>query len=212
VRLTLSFDNGPWPDATPRILDILQRRRIRASFFLVGERLADPAARSAAERAKDEGHWIGNHTMTHSGPLGVMDDPSKAEHEISDAQAALGDLSHPNRFFRPPGKGRLGPHMLNRPIVDYLAENRYTIVTWNNVPRDWEGEGWIARALEGLNAYGWSLLVLHDHHLASMMHTLEAFLDQVTDRLEIVQDFPDACVPMRKGKVQSALAGLLAGA
>jgi peptidoglycan/xylan/chitin deacetylase (PgdA/CDA1 family) len=208
VRLTLSFDNGPWPDATAQILDILRRRGIRATFFVVGKRLADPLARSAAERAKAEGHWVGNHTMTHSGPLGLMDDLDKAEKEISDAQAALGDLSHPDRFFRPPGKGRLGPHMLSGATADYLTKQKYTVVTWNNVPRDWEGESWIARALEGLNAYDWSLLVLHDHHLAHMMYTLDEFLDQISDRFEIVQEFPDACVPMRKGKVQSALAGL----
>jgi peptidoglycan/xylan/chitin deacetylase (PgdA/CDA1 family) len=208
VRLALSFDNGPWPDATPRLLDILERRGIRATFFLVGERLADPLARRAAERARAEGHWIGNHTMTHSGPLGLMDDVDKAEKEIGDTQAALGDLSHPDRFFRPPGKGRLGPHLLNGTLINYLVENKYTVVTWNNVPRDWEGEGWVARALEGLNAFEWSLLVLHDHHLAPMMHTLDAFLDQVSDRFEIVQEFPDTCVPMRKGKVPSALTGL----
>jgi peptidoglycan/xylan/chitin deacetylase (PgdA/CDA1 family) len=208
MRVTLSFDNGPWPDATPRLLDILRRRGIRASFFVVGERLADPLARLAAERAKGEGHWIGNHTMTHSGPLGLMDDTRQALREISDAQAALGGLSHPDRLFRPTGKGRLGPHVLTSATADYLARNKYTVVTWNNVPRDWEGESWVGRALDGLKAHDWSLLVLHDHYLANMMHTLDEFLDRISDRFEIVQEFPDACVPMRRGEVQSALAGL----
>jgi peptidoglycan/xylan/chitin deacetylase (PgdA/CDA1 family) len=208
MRVTLSFDNGPWADSTPRLLDILRRRGIRASFFVVGARLADPSARLAAERAKDEGHWIGNHTMTHSGPLGLMDDTSEAVKEIVDAQTALGDLSHPDRLFRPTGKGRLGPHVLTSATADYLARNKYTVVTWNNVPRDWEGESWVGRALDGLKAYDWSLLVLHDHYLANMMHTLDEFLDRISDRFEIVQEFPDACVPMRRGEVQSALAGL----
>jgi peptidoglycan-N-acetylglucosamine deacetylase len=208
MRVTLSFDNGPWPDATPRILDILRRRGIRASFFVVGARLADPLAKLAAERAKSEGHWIGNHTMTHSGPLGLMDDPRKALQEISDAQVALGALAHPDRLFRPTGKGRLGSHVLTSATADYLAVNKYTVVTWNNVPRDWEGESWVGRALDGLKGYDWSLLVLHDHHLASMMHTLDEFLDRISDHFEIMQEFPAACVPMRRGEVQSALAGL----
>jgi peptidoglycan-N-acetylglucosamine deacetylase len=207
MRVTLSFDNGPWADATPRILDVLRPRGIRASFFAVGARLTDPLARLAAERAKGEGHWIGNHTMTHSGALGLMDD-RQALREISDAQAALGDLSHPDRLFRPTGKGRLGPHVLNSAAADYLAKNKYTVVTWNNVPRDWEGESWVDRALDGLKGYDWSLLVLHDHYLANMMQTLDEFLDRISGRFEIVQEFPDACVPMRRGEVQSALAGL----
>jgi hypothetical protein len=69
-EVTLSFDNGPEPEATPRVLDVLARRGIPASFFVIGAKLADPARRSLCERAQAEGHWIGNHTTTHAGPLG----------------------------------------------------------------------------------------------------------------------------------------------
>ena len=161
MRVTLSFDNGPWPDATPRILDVLRRRGIRASFFVVGARLADPSARKAAERAKGEGHWIGNHTMTHSGPLGLMDDSRKALREISDAQAALEDQAHPDRFFRPTGKGRLGPHVLNSATADYLVKNKYTVVKHRTTSSCaiGRGESWVHRAWDGLKGYDWSLVV-----------------------------------------------------
>src|SRR6185295_9075586 len=68
--VTLTFDNGPEPDVTPRVLDILKAHDIRTTFFVIGEKLADPARRRLAVRAHDEGHWIGNHTFTHTVPLG----------------------------------------------------------------------------------------------------------------------------------------------
>lgn len=49
--VTLSFDNGPDPDVTPRVLDVLAARGVRSTFLVVGEKLADPAARKMAERA-----------------------------------------------------------------------------------------------------------------------------------------------------------------
>jgi peptidoglycan-N-acetylglucosamine deacetylase len=211
--LTLTFDNGPWPEPTACVLDTLAARGISATFFVVGERLADPEARRVAERAKAEGHWIGNHTMTHGTPLGLRDDPDHPDTEIGAAQRALGPLAHPNRLFRPNGKGVLGPHLLSRAAADYLVAHRYTVVTWNNVPRDWEEpkEAWVDRAFDGMEGQDWTLLVLHDHHLAGMIHTLSAFLDRVADRgVEVVQDFPDNCVPIRRGKIQSQLDVLVA--
>jgi peptidoglycan/xylan/chitin deacetylase (PgdA/CDA1 family) len=50
----LTFDNGPEPEVTPGVLAVLARRRIPASFFVVGRKLRDPAARACAERARAE--------------------------------------------------------------------------------------------------------------------------------------------------------------
>jgi peptidoglycan/xylan/chitin deacetylase (PgdA/CDA1 family) len=103
-RVTLSFDNGPSP-VTARVLDVLGKRRIRASFFVVGECLQRPGARALAERAVAEGHRIGNHSLTHATPLGVDDDPAEALREIDGMQALMGDLVSGERFFRPFGGG-----------------------------------------------------------------------------------------------------------
>ena len=61
-RLTFTFDNGPAPGATEKVLDFLAERAIKATFFVVGARLRTPQGRQLAERAHAEGHWIGNHT------------------------------------------------------------------------------------------------------------------------------------------------------
>lgn len=214
TRLTLTFDNGPWAGPTEAVLDILAERGLRATFFVVGDRLRDPLARRAAERARAEGHWIGNHTLTHGTPLGLRDDPGHAEAEIGATQALLGDLAHPERFFRPNGKGRLGPHLLSRAAADYLVRHRYTVVTWSNVPRDWEEPRaeWPERAHGALEGREWDLLVLHEHYLAPMMATLPAFLDRVLgEGVAIVQAFPEACVPLRQGVPAPGFEGLVAG-
>src|SRR4051812_38631141 len=101
--LTLTFDNGPDPLTTPAVLDILAKRGLRSSFFVIGKRLAVPGARAIVERAKAEGHWIANHTWTHTIPLGLRSEPDAAQQEIGRTQDELGDLTMPERYFRPGG-------------------------------------------------------------------------------------------------------------
>jgi peptidoglycan-N-acetylglucosamine deacetylase len=200
MRITLSFDNGPIPGSTERILDVLKARDLRASFFALGKLAAVPEGRRLLERAKDEGHWIGNHTMNHGTPLGETGDPQHVEHEIVAAERVLGELALPERLFRPNGGGRLGEHLLSTAARAWLVANKYTVVTWNNVPGDWiePRRGWVERALATAGQQDWSLVVLHDPYLADMMDTLPAFLDEVQRRGGTFhQDFPPSCVLIR---------------
>lgn len=203
-RLTFSFDNGPVPGATDKVLAFLAERSIKATFFVVGEQLRTRDGRNLAERAQAEGHWIGNHTLTHGEPLGLAGSRARVEREIGETQRLLGALAHPRKFFRPNGKGSLGPHLLSREALDYLVEERFTLVTWNNVPRDWEEpkSAWVEKALATLNEQSWSLLVLHDEHIAAMMPMLAEFHKRIVQMgVEIVQDFPASCVPIRQGQI-----------
>lgn len=205
--LTLSFDNGPEPEATPQVLDILRRRGIRSSFFVIGEKLADPARRALAERAHAEGHWIGNHTFTHRLPLGERDDPDTGTSEIGRTQALIGDLACNPPLFRPfGGGGALGPHLLNRPALDHLQQGSFTCVLWNAIPRDWEDpEGWVDRALAQCREQEWTLTVLHDLPTGAM-ERLERFLDLALEAgARPRQNFPEDCLPIRSGQVMQPL-------
>jgi peptidoglycan/xylan/chitin deacetylase (PgdA/CDA1 family) len=209
ARLTLTFDNGPSAETTPHVLDVLGERGIRATFFVVGDRLDAPGALALAQRAKAEGHWVGNHTASHGKPLGLCPEPGHAEREIGDAQGRLvdGGLVHRDRLFRPcAGGGRLGRHLLSTEAVEHLMANRYTMVLWDSVPRDWEDpEGWADRARRDLAARDHTVVVLHDLPTGAMEH-LGAFLDAVTSSGdEIVQGFPDRCVPLRRGEVRGPI-------
>jgi peptidoglycan/xylan/chitin deacetylase (PgdA/CDA1 family) len=201
--LTLSFDNGPEPAVTPLVLDILRKRDIKATFFVIGEKLADAERRSLAARAHDEGHWIGNHTYTHSLPLGLQHDPDTAEHEIARTQRLIGGLAHPQRWFRPfGGGGNLDERLLKPSVVDHLCRNGYSCVLWNAIPRDWDDpDGWTIRALAQCRAQAWSLMVLHDLPSGAMRH-LEPFLDSAAAAgARFRQDFPPECIPIRAGKI-----------
>ena len=201
--LTLTFDNGPDPDVTPRVLDILAARGIKTTFFVIGEKLSDPARRRLAERAHGEGHWIGNHTFTHSIPLGEQSEHDTAEREIGRTQAVIGDLAHPVRWFRPfGGGGNLDKRLLKPSVVDYLTRNRHSCVLWNSIPRDWDDpDGWTVRALDQCSRQPWTLMVLHDLPTGAMAH-LERFLDRASAAgARFRQDFPPACVPIREGEI-----------
>ncbi|MBR0995133.1 polysaccharide deacetylase family protein [Bradyrhizobium japonicum] len=201
--LTLTFDNGPDPDVTPHVLDILAARGIKTTFFVIGEKLADPARRALAERAHGEGHWIGNHTYTHSIPLGEQPGRDTAENEIGHTQAAIGDLAHANRWFRPfGGGGNLDQRLLKPSVVDHLTRNKHSCVLWNSIPRDWaDPDGWTGRALDQCSRQPWTLMVLHDLPTGAMAH-LERFLDSAEAAgARFRQDFPPACVPIRNGEI-----------
>ena len=178
-RLTFTFDNGPCPGATEAVLDFLAERSIKATFFLVGAQLADDDARHLAELAHSQGHWIGNHTFSHSTPLGLDGSRKRVEREIGETQRCLGDLAHRRKFFRPNGGGVAGPHLLSPEAVDYIQENRFTLVTWNSVPGDWKQphEDWFPRAVRDLERQDWTVLVLHDPYIASMIDLLSHFHD-----------------------------------
>jgi len=185
--------------ATPRVLDVLAARGVLATFFVVGEALR--AHRALAERAHAEGHWIGNHTLTHPRPLGRS---GEAVCEIEAAQAELGALTHPDRLFRPSGAGGdLSPGLLSTAAVEALLAGRFTCVLWNAVPGDWrDPAGWVETALAQVAAHDWTLLVLHDVD-GACADRLDEFLSRVDAK--VVQDFPPACMPIRRGAVRRSL-------
>lgn len=209
-RVTLTFDNGPHPQGTPYLLDLLAQRSLQATFLLVCDYLRDPALRTLAQQTRHQGHAVGNHTLTHGVPLGKRPGRAVAEREIGEAQQLLGELATA-RLFRPNGdKGRLGEHMLSEDAVDYLCANRYTAISWNCVPQDWvmPADAWVARALETMKTQAWTLLVLHDYCVESLKH-VGPFLDLLAgEGCEFSLEFPPECVLIKDGVRTAALEGM----
>ena len=198
--LTLSFDNGPEPDVTPAVLDTLARRGIRTTFFVIGEKIS--LHRALAERSHAEGHWIGNHTWTHSVPFGERT-ADATDAEVGRTQAAISDLAHPKKYFRPfGGGGHLDRRLFSRALIDHLVDNKFTCVLWNAIPRDWvDPDGWVDRAIAQCEAQPWTLMVLHDLPTGAMLH-LDRFLALVQDRGgRLCQEFPPSCVPIVGGAI-----------
>ncbi len=211
-KVTITFDNGPTPGVTERVLDILAPRRIPATFFVLGKNLADPDGHALAVRAHSEGHSIGNHSYSHSVPFGKNPDAEFARHEIEDTQALIGDLAHPEKYFRPMGGGgAIGPHLLSRAALDLLEAGKYTCVLWSSVPGDWKvQQGWVEKGIADIAARDWTVVVLHDIENGCLPR-LEEFLDRLEAmRVEYCRDFPMDTVVMRRGEIRTArLSGII---
>lgn len=97
--ITLSFDDGPDPETTPRVLDLLASAGVKAAFFLIGER----AARSpqVVRRIADEGHDLGNHTWSHRSLW--LTGPRETARQVRDGHEAISRAAGlAPLFFRPP--------------------------------------------------------------------------------------------------------------
>jgi len=210
AQVTLTFDNGPEPQATPVVLDCLARHGIQSTFFVLGQKVSTPAGLDLALRASRDGHWIGNHTWSHAGRLGEGTREVALE-EFERTEAALSWLKQPVPLFRPRGgAGKLGRGLLHPAVVDRLTSGGYTCVLWNSVPGDFrDPDGWMNRALADCQTRSWTLVVLHDLPNGAMRH-LDSFLRKLRDDgHELMQDFPPDCTPIVRGKIVQPLDGFL---
>jgi peptidoglycan-N-acetylglucosamine deacetylase len=213
-RVTLSFDNGPTPGVTERVLDILSRAGIHATFFVIGRKLEDPATAALMRAAHGAGHWIGNHTLTHSIAFGDRPDAAYAALEIGETQKHIGACAHPGRLFRPYGKsGLVGPHLFSEAAKTYLVENEYCALLWSSVPGDWrDADGWVDRCIADVEAQDWTTIVLHDIADACLARLPELLEKLTALEVEWRQDFPENVVMIRAGAIVNLPAAYVASA
>lgn len=178
AEVHLTFDNGPHPEGTPMVLEVLRRRGLKASFFVLGKHLDTKEGLQLAERVRDEGHNLGNHSFTHETPLGDDPRPDAVDRELVDTQRRLNTVWTGPRWFRPfGGGGKLGPHLLSPSSVAWMRTVGATCVLWNSVPGDWlDEDGWVQAALSDANRLDHVVVVLHDILPRAMRH-LERYLD-----------------------------------
>jgi peptidoglycan-N-acetylglucosamine deacetylase len=204
-RVTLTFDNGPTSGVTERVLDLLGGAKILSTFFVIGRKLDDGATAGLMKQAHSAGHWIGNHTFTHSVALGDRPDADYAAREIGDTQDRIGDLSHPDKLFRPYGNsGLVGRHLLSRAAISYLLTHQFRTIIWNSVPGDWKDpEGWVERCIAQIEAQDWSVVVLHDIERGCLQR-LPELLQRLADVGVIYeQDYPEDVTLTRAGQIVS---------
>jgi len=129
IEMALTFDDGPNPAWTPRLLDILITHQVRATFFLVGSYAqAEPAL---VRRIVAAGHLIGNHSWSHANL--ALTPASRVREELARTNETLEQLAGaPVCYFRPPFGAR-------RPIVFQLARQLGMVpVLWNAMTTDWK--------------------------------------------------------------------------
>ena len=127
-ELALTFDDGPNPSWTPRLLDILARFDVKATFFMVGRFAAQES--KLTRHIADTGHLIGNHSWSHANL--ALSTAARVREELTRSKDALEQITgKPLRYFRPPFGNR-------RPYVLRAAREMNMIpVLWNAMTSDW---------------------------------------------------------------------------
>jgi peptidoglycan/xylan/chitin deacetylase (PgdA/CDA1 family) len=162
----LTFDDGPTPHLTPRLLDALARYEVTATFFLLGKHVAlDP---SLVGRIEDAGHRIGLHGYDH---LDAWNTDSRiVQHDLDRGLDLLSSVATNGiRYFRPPfGRFR-------RSTMDWARERGLSIVMWDVMPGDFISDTppslMISRVRRRVRSG--SIIVMHDSWNPNVvMHTL----------------------------------------
>ena len=168
--IAMTFDDGPSPETTPRLLDILKQRNIKATFFMIGQN----AERNPAivKRILAEGHEIGNHSWTHPQLSKLSDD--RVTEEINKTQNAIKDASGYTPVVMRPPYGAITARQ-----KDWIEKQfGLSVIIWSVDPFDWKRPGASVieqRILAG--ARPGAIVLSHDIHkqtVDAMPATLDA--------------------------------------
>src|SRR5207253_10725942 len=128
--IALTFDDGPSATLTPKLLDLLAARHIKATFFVIGENVAEHP--EIVARAVREGHEIGNHSWSHTNLAKMSDDAVRSQIKRTE-EAITGAIGSRPVLLRPP-YGSITPRQKHL-IHDDLG---YEIILWDVDPLDWK--------------------------------------------------------------------------
>ena len=169
-QIAITLDDGPDPEVTPQVLELLRAHAVRATFFCIGERARRyPELVSACAAA---GHAVENHSDSHSAAFSLMG-PRRLRREIERAQQTLGALTGQRpRFFRAPAglRSPLLDPLLQRSGLQLTSWTRRGFDTVNSDP---------GRVLHRLTEHlgAGDILLLHDGHAARSARGIPVVLE-----------------------------------
>ncbi|EQE83978.1 TPA: polysaccharide deacetylase family protein [Clostridioides difficile] len=155
--IALTFDDGPDEVFTPQVLDILKKNNVKATFFIVGEKVE--YNKELLKRQYTEGHEIGNHTFTHINV--AKNSYDKVEKEITDTQNAVKNvIGVEPKIFRPPYRA------MSKSVCDIIVSKNMNIILWSNLdPRDWSNPG-VGNIINTIltKVQNGNIILLHDYN------------------------------------------------
>lgn len=155
--VALTFDDGPSASLTPKLLDILGRENVHATFFVLGSLVA--ANPQIVQRMAADGHEVANHTWDH--PRLPSLSPEKFEHQIRDTTEIIEKNTGKKVTLMRPTYGLYNERVKNKLINDYGLD----MILWSVDPNDWKkpGADVVARRLVN-GAHPGAILLSHDIH------------------------------------------------
>jgi peptidoglycan-N-acetylglucosamine deacetylase len=187
-RVALTFDDGPHPYWTPRILDALDRHGVRATFFVVGASVVTHPE-LVAEMAR-RGHSVQNHTWSHPSLVDLSDDG--INRQLSRTDEAIWRLTGVTPSCMRP------PYMyVNRRVRDVAAAAGTATVLWDRDPQEWRWRS-VTRTIDYLISGTGSgdIILLHDTHGAVVLPTLDAVIPALRGQ---GLEFDVICAPSASG-------------
>lgn len=169
--IAMSFDDGPSPTLTPRLLDMLKQRGIKVTFFVIGQNVEH--APEVVARAAAEGHEIGNHTWSHPALTKLSD--ARDQEEINKTSEAIFKATGKKPVLLRPPYGAMNPR-----VHRIIEQDGMKVVLWSVDPNDWKRPGSAVverRILAG--AKPGAIILSHDIHpgtIEAMPSTLDALL------------------------------------
>ncbi len=172
-QISLTFDDGPHPEFTPRLLDILRRENIKATFFCIGHKMEEHP--ELIRQLHEEGHLIGNHTYSHSKYIDLNSINTFAE-EITKTSKLIHQLiGHTPRFFRPP-YGIVNPRVAGGIKKAGVLSIGWSIRSFDTVNQ--QTDSVVRKVTRKLNSG--DILLFHDH-LEWSSEILEKFLKELRE-------------------------------
>ena len=170
MKIALTFDDGPHPVYTPRLLDGLKERGVKASFFVVGENAKDNPG--LIERMYEEGHLIGNHTYSHVQLTGIPEEEACEELLKTSREVEIITGEH-LEYVRPPfgsWNDRLDCDILMIPVL------------WSVDSRDWTTTN-VSEIVQRVvtQARENDIILMHDYYASSVEAALQ-IVDQLKER------------------------------
>lgn len=179
-KIALTFDDGPHPKKTKKIIDVLEKYGVTATFFVVGVNVKNYS--SGMKEIIDRGYEIGNHTFSHrvlknSDPASLENELLLTEHEIKKLGGEVSNL------IRPPCG------LYDDSLLNFSRENGYKIVLWNIDTKDWEhtSKGDIAKMVES-EVKGGDIILFHDY-ISGKSNTAEALDILIPKLLDLGYEF-----------------------
>jgi peptidoglycan/xylan/chitin deacetylase (PgdA/CDA1 family) len=178
-RVYLTFDDGPDPEWTPRVLNVLDKEGAKATFFAIGQQAQQSP--ELIRRIHDAGHAVGNHTFSHRHPWFMSQRTARAQ--VRDGANAISDvLGLEPKFYRP-------PHGRERACMNDEAHRcGEQIVLWNVSAIDWGPLGVADNIEKRLDMVkGGEIVLMHDgrnkhNRPDQLLRILPLFLRKLSDR------------------------------
>lgn len=152
--VALTFDDGPWPLYTQQVLEILEREKVKATFFMLGKQVRKD--RAMAARIAGAGHLIGNHSLSHVYMYSAS--PGTARSEIDNCQAEIQKATGITPTWYRPAGGAVSPAVWNQTRV-----SKVKLITWSVDPQDYRCDSPVVLANRVISSTKpGSVVLLHD--------------------------------------------------